>query len=87
MTETEVENANSLVRFREEMPDDGFSVEYEILPAYDESDFSDERRNHIAAAISDIDAQSAVLEEKIAKLNTDIDRLTNHADGFDYGNL
>ena len=63
--------------------EDGFQIEYEILPAYDNNEI-DERKKEINKNIADIDAQSSELTAKIEALNKDIDRLTNHADGFDY---
>lgn len=62
--------------------DDDFQVEYEILPSFDEC--TDPRKAHIAAQIADIDARNAEIQNKIDALNTEIDRLTNHADGLDY---
>lgn len=71
-----------LSTFKIETEDD-FQIEYEILPAYDNNEI-DERKKEIHAKIADIDAQSAELAAKIEALNKDIDRLTNHADGLDY---
>lgn len=64
------------------LEDDDFQVEYEILPVFDEC--TDPRKAHIAAQIADIDARNAEIQNKIDALNTEIDRLTNHADGLDY---
>ena len=64
------------------LEDDDFQVEYEILPVFDEC--TDPRKAHIAAQIADIDERNAEIQNKIDALNTDIDRLTNHADGLDY---
>ncbi|MCH5288559.1 MAG: hypothetical protein J1E32_01430 [Treponema sp.] len=64
------------------LEDDDFQVEYEILPSFDEC--TDPRKAHIAAQIADIDARNAEIQNKIDALNTEIDRLTNHADGLDY---
>lgn len=71
-----------LSTFKIETEDD-FQIEYEILPAYDNNEI-DERKKEINAKIAAVDAQSAELTAKIEALNKDIDRLTNHADGFDY---
>jgi len=71
-----------LSTFKIETEDD-FQIEYEILPAYDNNEI-DERKKEINKNIADIDAQSSELTAKIEALNKDIDRLTNHADGFDY---
>lgn len=74
----------TILAIKEEVPEDDFQVEYEILPAYTFSEFKDIRQKEISEKISEIDAMSAELEEKIDKLNVDINRLTNHADGIDY---
>jgi len=74
----------TLLSFKEEVVDDDFVIEYEVLPAHDPSSYSNDKRKEILSSISDIDKMSVELEEKIAKLNVDIDRLTNHADGLDY---
>lgn len=76
-------NDSTIVALKEEL-NDGFSVEYEVLPAYNPSDFKDEDKARIAKNIADIDRQSEELTAKIDKLNVDIDCLTNHADGIDY---
>lgn len=75
---------STVLALKEEIPEDGFKVEYEILPAYELSDFNNIRQKEIAEKISEIDAMSAELEEKIDKLNVDMNWLTNHADGIDY---
>ena len=78
--------ATALTKFRYEMPEennDDFKIEYEILPAFDKK-YLDPRRAEIAEKIADIDAQRAEFDAKIDELNTEIERLTNHADGFDY---
>lgn len=73
----------SLVEYKvQKQEDDDFQVEYEILPAFEEC--FDPRKADIAAQIANIDAMDAELQSKIDALNTKIDRLTNHADGFDY---
>lgn len=73
-----------LISYKEELIDDDFAVEYEILPAYNKTTYEDLRRNKITESINDIDSLQKELEEKISNLNTDIDKLTNHADGIDY---
>lgn len=40
----------------------------------------------MAKEILDVDEKLALIEDEIAELNTDIGRLTNHADGIDYTN-
>lgn len=73
-----------LISYKEELIDDDFAVEYEILPAYNKTTYEDLRRNKITESINDIDSLQKELEEKISNLNTDIYKLTNHADGIDY---
>lgn len=74
----------TILAIKEEVLEDDFQIEYEILSAYTSSDFKDIRQKEISEKISEIDAMSAELEEKIDKLNVNINRLTNHADGIDY---
>lgn len=57
------------------------SVEFEIITL---EKFSDARRELIAKNIADIDSRLSIIENEVASLNTEIDRLTNHADGLDY---
>lgn len=59
-------------------------VEYEVLPLVDIDSIEDERERRIVEGTADIDERLTELQDKIAKLNQDIDRLTNHADGIDY---
>lgn len=61
-----------------------FDVEFEVLPLTDTDNIKDERLRRIAAEISDIDKKLTNVQDKIARLDTDIDRLTSHADGADY---
>lgn len=73
-----------LLTLRQESVDEDFIVEYDVLPAYNSEEFKDARRKEIAEAIAALDEKSDELNAKIANLNIDIDRLTNHADGLDY---
>lgn len=59
-------------------------VEFEIMPVIDIDSIEDERQRRILKGTADIDEQLSVVQDKIAKLNEDIDKLTNHADGIDY---
>lgn len=61
-----------------------FDVEFEVLPLVDIDNIDDERQRRIVAGTADVDECLAEVGDKIAKLNQDIDRLTNHADGVDY---
>lgn len=59
-----------------------FEVEIEVLPVF-ETDSDEEQKKKYREEISNIDEQLSVLEDKVALLNKDIDRLTSHADGID----
>lgn len=79
-----MQEQKSLITFKEETLNDDFSVIYEVLPAYDSDEFTDVRKKEVADAIAALDEKSDELNDKISKLNVDIDKLTNHADGLDY---
>ena len=64
--------------------EEDLEVEFEVLPAMDISKVDDERKRRIAEGLEYIDRQSDIVLQKVSELNTDIDRLTNHADGVDY---
>lgn len=74
-------NNKSIVNFKTET--DGLEVEFEVIPIYDSSN-ADSMRQAINAQLLDIDEKLASNQEIIDKLNADIDRLTSHADGWDY---
>lgn len=63
---------------------DGFDVEFELLPIVDIEKVKDERERRIIAGTAEVEERLSVVRDKIVKLNEDIDRLTNHADGIDY---
>ncbi len=63
---------------------EGISVEYELVPLTENLPILDERRQRIQTEINSLDEMIALNEEKINKLNEEIERLTNHADGLDY---
>lgn len=56
-------------------------IEFEIITPID---FSDKRQLEIYNGINEVDERLSIIHEKIEELNTEIDRLTNHADGIDY---
>lgn len=56
-----------------------FEVEYELVPVE-----VDERRIAVYDGINKIEEMLDANLQKIEELNSDIDRLTNHADGLDY---
>ena len=57
------------------------TVEFEVLPPVD---ISDTRKLEIYKGIADIDERLDFISARVAELNSEIDTLTNHADGFDY---
>lgn len=57
------------------------AVEVEILPPVD---ITDKRKLEIYNGISEIDKKLSVISERVEELNSEIDSLTNHADGLDY---
>ena len=59
-------------------------VEFEVLPVVDVNDIKDERQRKIIAGTASVNERLEEIQGQIVKLNTDIDRLTNHADGVDY---
>lgn len=72
----------TIVDFRSTCND--LEVEFEIMPLVDIENIEDERQRRIVVGTAEIDEQLLEVQGKFAKLNTDIDRLTNHADGIDY---
>lgn len=63
---------------------DDLEIEYEVLSTIDINKYEDSRRQLIDIELLDVDEKLTLIEDKIAELNTDIERLTNHADGIDY---
>lgn len=59
-------------------------VEFEVMPLVDFDSIKDDRQRRIIEGTASVDEQLSEVQDKIAKLNSDIDRLTNHADGIDY---
>ena len=84
MNLTKSQQQKAILSYKEDLQNDDFSVEYDILQPYDPIDYSDSKRKEIYNSISNIDKMSKELEDKIFELNNDIDKLTNHADGLDY---
>lgn len=72
----------ALVSLKNECED--FTVEFEVLPSVDFSEEMDERQRRIVKGIASVDGQLEENQKVIDKLNADIDKLTNHADGLDY---
>lgn len=75
----------ALVSYKQELVDDNFTVEYEVLPFFrHQIDLQSSRKSEICDAISDIDNRVELIDNEVAKLNSEIERLTNHADWLDY---
>lgn len=74
--------SNSVLQFSKALQNDGFEVQFELLPVIDIDEIQE--RKEILESLNSIDAQQKILSQRIDALNTDIERLTNHADAFDY---
>ncbi|MBR1493574.1 MAG: hypothetical protein IJ601_00795 [Acidaminococcaceae bacterium] len=75
-----METSKALIKLKS----DDFAVEFETLPVEDETDFDELKTHSIIQGLDSVEKELKVLEEKVDKLNCDIDNLTNHADGLDY---
>lgn len=64
--------------------EDNLEVEYEVLTPIDLVAIKDPARRELALAIQDVDTQLDLCQQEVQKLDAEIDRLTNHADGLDY---
>ena len=71
---------DSLVNLRS-VDEENFEVEFEAIPL---TSILDERKHIIYSEINSIDKHVELLQHKVEEINADIDRLTCHADGFDY---
>ena len=80
--EIKKESMESLVSLKNVV--DGLDVEFDVQPVVDITNVQNEREKRIIAGTAEIDEQLSVLQEKIRKLNEDVDGLTCHADGLDY---
>lgn len=74
--------SNSLLQYSKTIQNDGFEIQFEVLPVFDIDEFQE--RKEILESLNSIDAQQKIISQKIDALNTDIERLTNHADAIDY---
>lgn len=74
---------NTLVSLKNTCEDD-FSVEFDVLPSVDISKPLDDRQEKIFRGLASVEEQIAENQAKIDRLNAEIDRLTNTADGVDY---
>ncbi len=59
---------------------DELAVEFEILPVKCNA----KQRTQVQQGLARVDTRLTEVENELIKLNTDIDELTNHADGIDY---
>lgn len=73
---------NTIVDFKSSCED--LDVEFEIMPLVDINNIDDDRQRRILEGMASVDEQLSEVQDKLTKLNADIDRLTNHADGIDY---
>lgn len=77
---SKMETSKALIK----LESDDFAVEFETLPVEDETDFNDLKTHSIIQGLDTVEKELKILEEKVDKLNYDIDKLANHADGLDY---
>lgn len=63
---------------------DDFQVSFEVVPPVDMSELTVERRKAIIDGLEDTDKQLKLVQDKINELNSEIDKLTCHADEIDY---
>lgn len=61
-----------------------FAVEFEVLPPVDITEKMDDRQKRIVDGIASIDEQLVENQKVLDSLNSEINKLTNHADGIDY---
>ena len=73
---------NSLLQYSKTLQNDGFEIQFEVLPVVDIDEIQE--RKEILESLNSIDTQQKILSQRIDALNTDIERLTNHADALDY---
>ena len=71
---------NTITSLRTE--DECLTVEYEVISTIEPS--SSNEHSNIQKSIAEIDKRLAENEAILDQMNMEIDRLTNHADGFDY---
>ncbi|MBQ4066719.1 MAG: hypothetical protein IJD22_03635 [Clostridia bacterium] len=63
---------------------EGLQVEFEVVSPIELVGGHSGERQALALDIQDLDKQIDACEEELKKLDSEIDRLTNHADGLDY---
>ena len=73
---------NEFMKFKTEL-EDGV-IEFEVLRPDHPQEYSDERLSLLEEQYADLDIVERDLDQQIKKLNSNIDNLTNSADGIDY---
>lgn len=66
------------------MEQDGFEVQFEVLSPVDSTAITNPYQREIKETLESVEAQLDICEQQAAKLNNEIDLLTNRADGLDY---
>lgn len=74
--------SNPLLQYSKTLQNDEFEVQFEVLPMVDIAEIQEKKE--ILESLNSIDAQQKILSQRIDALNTEIDRLDNHADALDY---
>lgn len=67
--------------YEDEPSTDLKEIEFEMIAPID---FSDKRKVEIYNGIAEVDESLALINQKVEEINTEINRLTNHAGGLDY---
>lgn len=73
-----------IISLKEELKDDNFAVEYEVVPVFSSSDLKSTLKTEILDGISDIDRRVELIDNEVAKINSEIERYINNADWLDY---
>lgn len=63
---------------------DDFKVEFEVLTPIDVDDLKNPKKRELAMSIQDLDVLIDACEAEVRKMDVEIDKFTNHADGLDY---
>lgn len=75
---------DNLFQFAQQTIDNDFKVEFTTDLLFDSKTYETIRKKEIHNTINSLKRKQETIDAKIEELNTDIDRLTNHADGIDY---
>ncbi len=82
MKDLKQDNMDTMLSLKNTCED--FEVEFEVLPAVNPNELSDERQKRIVEGVASVDERLDQINARLSLLNKDIDRLTNSADGIDY---